>query len=869
MPWIAACASAQPPSRGQWPTFRHDRRLTGRALGKGNLTTPAVAWEIDLRGYRWWVDIAGGPADTELALHARDAIGPLTQAARIAWGIASPPVDLAGDGRRVPAPPLTRKMMADLPGLQTVVTHMIDHERGYCELEAHDHPGRRPLWRSEIFRVFQRPHPVLVDANADGQLDVVVCPHYQVAVLDGRTGRTVERLRWHDGRNYGHFIVKNIDDDPALEMCVIADFFSHMEMIDNDGKKLKLLWRKEIELKIENKAKIVRPRGDSLQDLDGDGRFEMVLSLYNETGDARWHLMVYDALTGEVRLDQPDQLLEGLRDIDNDGQMELFCSRAGTLFVPASSALTVFSYRNGKLEPRWSRGAGHWVTAAEGYPPYMNSSVANGDQNVVLAGGNGEQTHHFFVAGPRSAAAGPTLTAYRVSRDGHVRPAWTCRTDAGVKRLGIAGHRSAAGTADRVLLTLTTAGRDSRLVFEHASGHRAAVTRAPCESPGRSAGGELIAARLGSDHRVSIVTTAGNRDVVALIAGKDQPRIAWRRRGGMAVVAADLDGDRRREVAVLDQQPSGEGRVVVYAGDGRPRWQAAVPGRPGPWQPWNSGALTGLAAGRFTGGPHDDLIVFARRSTMHSDEGYLLAGGDGRLVWRRTTSFDGTTTWGFGGAPVVAVDADHDGAQDIVSLYPVNLTVVGGRDGRQRVGRSAAGDDIMPGIWAAYSTPCCFDFDGDRHEELVWAGPYGLAITDLAGNTRWCLDAKTELPGGVRAAYPVDWTGNGSFSLLVITSGHVLSIDPADGTRRWELELPGADQAVIGDLNGDGRDEAAILRGDQLTALAADQQKPHAVWTVKMPSAGNELILADTDGDGLLEVVVRSQRGRLWGIDQR
>ena len=55
---LHAARSAEPDvEAGQWPVFRHDRCLTARAEGKGNLTAPAVVWKHDLRGHRWHMAI--------------------------------------------------------------------------------------------------------------------------------------------------------------------------------------------------------------------------------------------------------------------------------------------------------------------------------------------------------------------------------------------------------------------------------------------------------------------------------------------------------------------------------------------------------------------------------------------------------------------------------------------------------------------------------------------------------------------------------------------------------------------------------------------------------------------------------------------
>ena len=46
-------------------------------------------------------------------------------------------------------------------------------------------------------------------------------------------------------------------------------------------------------------------------DVTGDSRPEIVLNLFNDSGDGQWHVLVLNAATGETLFDLPRQFVQG------------------------------------------------------------------------------------------------------------------------------------------------------------------------------------------------------------------------------------------------------------------------------------------------------------------------------------------------------------------------------------------------------------------------------------------------------------------------------------------------------------------------------------------------------------------------------
>ena len=124
----------------------------------------------------------------------------------------------------------------------------------------------------------------------------------------------------------------DVDGDGQPELVTIGDFQSHIDVLDYDRTRperdrLSVKWRRDIEQDIQERRKWPQVGPHPLADITGDGRPEIVLNLFNDTGDGQWHAVVLDASSGKSLLDLPRQYLQGTADVDGDGDSS--CSRSG------------------------------------------------------------------------------------------------------------------------------------------------------------------------------------------------------------------------------------------------------------------------------------------------------------------------------------------------------------------------------------------------------------------------------------------------------------------------------------------------------------------------------------------------------------
>ena len=863
---------------GEWLQLRGDRQMSGRAAGVGQMGhgPPQEHWRYDIAAWEGYVEVARHEGDSSVALPFAAPVAPeyISTHGR-AWGMGPQVFNLGGVEVAVPLDNVFKvaKILPGVEGLQRFEMGNSFSDGGaepkQGRLLAYDSGEPRVVWETEFFTNTWDPNVLVVDVDVDGQPDLVVATHYRILVFDGATGATKMQLQYHGYRNYGWFGAANIDGDPYPEFGVVADFSMHVEVIDNDGTELTLRWLRDIQPDPAQSTKVVRPKPQALVDVDGDGRFELVYSMYN----GQWHIVGVDALSGETRFDFPQHHLHGMADVDGDGRLELFVSATTGEALPTYAPLAVWSLEAGAATVRWSHERGRFSTVLLNQLPLtVSSGAADGLRTVSTGDVDGDGRRDFFALAPDGA--GEVLVALGSDSAGRIGPRWSVRGPAGMTL-----ETAAVADDGAALLYLQGSGLPSQaLMLERASGvlhqwSRQAFTPA----------GTPVVADLEGDGRVEVVVQTATREVLCLQApgeGGGAPRPRWQVPGygqtnnapfHWGVVAADVDGDGRREVLAAREAASGNASLVALAADGSIRWQTEFVGFDGSMPIWNFSGLSYWSAGHFRSNEHMDVFASLRRGKLGSEVGFLLDGRSGEIVWESngfTLPEDGSGR-SLGGHPSAAGDVDSDGLEEIVVMWPDRLHIVDGVAGTAQVVRQAYGYTnglnalFESDSFVGYAFPAVVDLFGDGRPQLLWGHcGYLNAVLDGDGQRIWQTPYRNNTE--VQSLMGVgDSDGDGIVELLASTADGVRLFQATDGAVLLEFDdgVRAHTDVVSGDVDGDGRDEFLFGSGTKLICVEQEEGALRRAWTLEVEGRSSDIALADVDGDGFLDAVVTTADG--------
>ena len=867
----------------EWLQLRGDRHMSGRASGIGQMhrDPPQERWRYDIAAWEGYVEVAQreGSGAVELPFAAPVDPGYIGTHGRD-WGIGPQIFDLGGVEVVMPLDNVF-KVAQILPGEAGLQRFEMGNsfsdggaEPKQGRLLAYDSGEPRVVWETEFFTNTWDPNVLVIDVDVDGQLDIVVATHYRILVFDGATGATKMQLQYHGYRNYGWFGVANIDDDPYPEFGVVADFSMHSEVIDNDGTTLSLRWLRDIQPDPAQSTKVVRPKPQALVDVDGDGRFELVYSIYNDQGDGQWHVVGVDALSGETSFDFPQHHLHGMADVDGDGRLELFVSATSGEALPTYAPLAVWSLEAGAATVRWTHERGRFSTVLLNQLPLaVSTGAADGLRTVSTGDVDGDGRRDFFALAPDGT--GEVLVALGSDGAGRIGPRWSVRGPDGMdlETAAVADDGAAA------LLYLKGSGLPSQaLVLEGASGvlhqwSRQAFTPA----------GTPVVADLEGDGRVEVVVQTATREVLCLQApgeGGGEPRLRWQVPGygqtnnapyHWGLVAADVDGDGRREVLAAREAASGNASLVALAADGSIRWQTEFVGFDGSMPIWNFSGLSYWSVGYFRSNEYMDVFASLRRGKLGSEVGFLLDGRSGEIVWESngfTLPEDGSGR-SLGGHPSAAGDVDGDGLEELVVMWPDRLHIIDGVTGTAQVVRQAYGytNGLNPlfesDSFVGYAFPAVVDLFGDGLPELLW-GHCGYLNAVLAGDGQRIWQTPYRNNTEVQSLMGVgDSNGDGSVELLASTADGVRLFQAADGAVLLEFDdgVRAHTDVVSGDVDGDGRDEFLFGSGTKLICVEQEEGTLRRAWTLEVEGRSSDIALADVDGDSFLDAVVTTTDG--------
>jgi hypothetical protein len=853
------------PKLGEWPCFRRDKSLDARSPAQGDITQPRIAWRQFLGTLETKVVIEPNPTDREVTFTGIER--PTVLNPPLLSGFF--PSETGEEGDNGSPNVVYADVLPDDPGKEK-----IEFESGFAkptingqwqDCVGHCYAKRNGQWvqrweTAKIPYLFQAL-PLAGDFDHDGQPEIAILPFYELLLLDARTGRLKDRCRFTDTRSYGFFGVYDFEGDGRSEFLIEADFSKHVDVLGFRNGKLAILWQKLIETDISNPQKILRVGPNQVADVDGDGRLEVLINTFNDSGDHRWHLCVHDAMTGRVKADLPDECLAAPLDVDGDGVSELLTYRTVGAGVPDFSTISVRALRGDKLVALWEQANSSWATWEPPLSANVKSTATFGRRTVICQ--KQGKTAKVVIQRKLGAESKQIATSVDHWEQGSFQPDLSV-TGEGVEALGL-------DNGERLLVRLRQEVGQSATFSIKKGEARLHSTIALGVSPGTvavawpdQAAEPIIVAQGSGEELVTLSPPRNTRPIESLrrISGRGQST-SWPEARGPVV--ADLRGDGHRQVLLATAAPSGCARMVARDLIGGELWHHDFPQIPGTAPVWNTGGLILWQVGNFTDAGRQDVLVTVRRSMMHSEETGVLSALDGHELWHRTRQI---SQRGVGGTPFAIADYDHDGLDDAASLHPSILYLLQGATGRDILAQDASWPDV-PAKPVYWGQPIAGDFLNNGQTTIFFAGRSMTGLVRTDGSLAWW----DSLDKGAQ-----DWPAFGNFSGMgrreMLGWGYedgLRCYDTATGKIRWRMALPVAgipSGCATADLDHDGRDEAVFVIDKTLACIGAtrDGAAGELRWKLDLPAAGGPPSLASLDQGGRLSILVMGADGWLYCV---
>ncbi|MBN1352145.1 VCBS repeat-containing protein, partial [candidate division KSB1 bacterium] len=679
------------------------------------------------------------------------------------------------------------------------------------------------------------PQVMVADMNCDSIPEVVIGTYGHIYAWQGDNGTSIVDFEFKTGesygRNYGIIKIKNVDDDPYPELTVLAfSLNEHVTQIDNEGPagnmvKLSIAWDHWFEYSYPEDHKSLRVSPNGVNDVDNDGRQEVVYAVFNDKGDNQWHLLIYDAQDGTLEYDLPGYHLIDVVDIDLDGQQEVFLSQESSS-VTTLGNLHILHGTNDSYAIVYSGSAmAALLDWSQKLPPDVNST--SGMNGLFLRDIDMDGTPNLF------SGSGNRFYAYKFENDDLVK-VWNSYPTSYAASLLDAGKT----------------GTDSfRTPFISCiDGHSFLIDATGDIKADISIGSYYampIAADLGNDGTIEILVqnAIGFMNVLnAENATPDvEPVIAWRQPGAgksakwgrnSTAYVDDYDGDDKKEVFISQGND-----LLIYDYKGRKKRDYTFESYPYEW-----------VTGYFNDDSTKDLFVAFNALGGHTNIIHIYDGnGNKAPLW--------TKDYGPYSGYVVIYDFTKDGIDDIVLREHYDLVTLDGKDGT-RYG-------FCPGAY--YHTPILMDVDFSGSYEVINGGGYievsvnklyssGRNISQIWEQPTGYLDCYARMPG------TADVDNDGHVEMGVSsTNGTFACFDAYNGTIEWTYDLgTTASDIICMDADNDDRLEFVfggldgylyIMNGETDVTNRIEAQ-------FDLNAQVGSPIAADLDADGVAELLV-------------
>jgi len=860
-----------------WQMFRHDPQMTGHTELKGKmLKPPQIVWRHYLGVWKNYLEVTFSEDSNMINLPEKPFGKGYFNS--IDWGLQYPPVNIDGKGTLVNRPNQSAvklaKLLPEVKGYQRVEfdnAFSIGAEENYGRLYAYEQGAdkKRLVWQTERIKDMYSPVVAIADTDLDGKDEVVLLTHYHLAIYDSLTGKVKDSVQWNVGRNYGQLDILDVDGDGVLDFVIQVDTPPHLEFIRNSSSGASLVWSHKY---LENEADISFPTDfrlhnlpNAVGDLDDDGKVELAVNIYDFKNQKRWHVVVFDVLTGDVKADFVDQYLWAVSDLDSDGKFEFFMSYVYNENPECNANLSVSTYSGDSLVQRWeSNKPGRFCMRPYLFPLNVNSASSRGPvhhSTIVTGDVDNDNFNEFFVMMDRE------LLAFGDS-NGKYNKKFTIYSPSDSAPKAVA-TREYLDKGTQVLVELdsesgkvkTRNGLSELKAHYRAGNFRTTPTIADIDGDKKN---EIIVEN--ASGFIEVLSPPEKND--------DRPNLMWKFRAYAqpvwvlwntwheSVPAIDLDGDSKKEIICCDSGDEPHTTIYALRSDGSIYWKSEF-AEIGP-------RLTEtFKVGKFrTEGP--DVLVTVRATTQ--PEMFCLDGRTGEVRWhKKSWKDDRAQIWPYPDR-TICFDLDGDGFHEIYGSYAYIYYVLDGNTGEPIRKPINIWHEVFE-RWQSYFYPIPADYNDDGEIEFFLASE-SFAIGGLTVVTPTCepiWEKALDNSAGARSLQGIgDCDGDGITEIAFChLDERIVCYDGKTGKEKWKVDGLKPNGGYSGghftsaDIDSDGRDEFLFPLGSN-EIIALDHDVPnHILWRVSLDAEPGTPIIADIDDDGLAEIVTCTSDGYL------
>lgn len=722
------------------------------------------------------------------------------------------------------------------------------------------------------------------DVDNDGEVELVTFVNDGFVIQNMQTG-AVKRSHSDsivgNGRNYGTFVITDVDNDGKNELILLSDLVSlHLETFRLSNDSTARLWGRTYDGPWPIGSTFIHIAGASpLADINGDGKKELVVSEW--TVDQGWALRVYDATTGSLIGSVTNLYVLWMGDLDGDGVSEMIVTRGDRLLPDAFGLTQIYSFRNNTPtllyelnDSRLEGRIGYPLSEPVRYPP--------------------------SVRGRSQDARQPFLIDW--DEDGY--PELLLRTSHDQRGIGdkwaIVGYDGRKYVVKQILNTNrkmdervvavvpSTATTQPMLVVSSPGGRIDTMTRL-----GRKVGTVEVSQSYDYRYLIADVDGDGTNEIVVEDAegvkvvenrgAGDKFRVRWTTPGKL-LACADLVGQNGKAILVSKSSAEGPVAISAFKGNGVALWETVIPQLG--ISPLIERPVHSIVIGRFSGRIGDDVYVSGGLTVPtgngNADRSWMLRGDTGQIVWYNDASDRRLPLPSLGPtrlADALPIDMNGDGIDDIAMVSQIWFLALDGPTGQLLFKPVELMHALQNGTgatyqWSGYCALTAEDLEQDGQRYLIVhnsTGAWGVLKLQALGEYP-VQGVWKEIPelGPVRSYAAICDVDDVDGPDIIVADGTVKIFDALSGKIRYEVaEIRDAQFVSTVKKLESKKGEIVVVGGKYIHLLDLTEGSPKLVFTYTAAAPLKTPIVGDVDGDGFSEIVVATITGTLLVIGER